>query len=109
MPVASDQDLLALGRQVLASQPFSILLGAELAAFSEGHAEIRIPLRPEHQQQHGFAHGGVVSYAADNALTFAGASQTVCRCEVYVTGPGGEYHCAPAPGTIARLDTGRST
>jgi uncharacterized protein (TIGR00369 family) len=25
-------------------------------------------------QQHGFVHGGVISYAADNALTFAGGS-----------------------------------
>jgi uncharacterized protein (TIGR00369 family) len=26
------------------------------------------------KQQHGFVHGGVVSYAADNALTFAGGA-----------------------------------
>jgi len=25
-------------------------------------------------QQHGFVHGGVISYAADNALTYAGGS-----------------------------------
>jgi uncharacterized protein (TIGR00369 family) len=65
---------LALGRSVLASQPFSTLIGAELVAFAEGHAEIRIPIRDNLKQQHGFVHGGVVSYAADNALTFAGGS-----------------------------------
>lgn len=74
MTVTPDQDLLNLGRQVLAEQPFSVLLGAELLAFSEGRAEIRIPIRPELKQQHGFVHGGVLSYAADNALTFAGGS-----------------------------------
>ncbi len=31
-------------------------------------------MRSDLLQQHGFAHGGVVSYLADNALTFAGGS-----------------------------------
>ena len=65
---------LSFGKSVLASQPFSSLVGAELTAFAEGHAEIRIPIRDDLKQQHGFVHGGVVSYAADNALTFAGGS-----------------------------------
>lgn len=68
------EDLLAWGRKVLAEQPFSRLLNTELVAFGEGRAELRIPIRPELRQQHGFVHGGVVSYAADNALTFAGGS-----------------------------------
>ena len=58
----------------MASQPFSVLLGAELLAFSEGNAELKIPIGPELKQQHGFVHGGVISYAADNALTYAGGS-----------------------------------
>lgn len=69
-----DGDLLALGQRVLASQPFSGLLGAQLLRFGEGGAELRIPIRAELKQQHGFVHGGVISYAADNALTYAGAS-----------------------------------
>jgi uncharacterized protein (TIGR00369 family) len=68
------EDMLAWGRQVLASQPFSVLLGAELIGFSEGSAELKIPIRAELKQQHGFVHGGVISYAADNALTYAGGS-----------------------------------
>jgi len=67
-------DMLTLGRQVLALQPFSVLLGAELTDFSEGSAELKIPIKEELKQQHGFLHGGVISYAADNALTYAGAS-----------------------------------
>ncbi|TKT80219.1 PaaI family thioesterase [Aquamicrobium sp. LC103] len=67
-------DMLEFGRKVLASQPFSVLLGTELVAFAKGGAELALDLRPEHLQQHGFAHGGVVSYLADNALTYAGGS-----------------------------------
>jgi uncharacterized protein (TIGR00369 family) len=68
------EDLLDLGKQALASQPFSLLLGAELLSFSQGRVELKVPIRPELKQQHGFVHGGVISYAADNALTFAGGS-----------------------------------
>ena len=67
-------DMLDLGRKILASQPFSVLLGAELLDLSPGTAEIKVPISPQLGQHHGFVHGGVVSYAADNALTFAGGS-----------------------------------
>ena len=67
-------DMLTLGRQVLALQPFSVLLGAQLTGFSEGSAELKIPIKEELKQQHGFLHGGVISYAADNALTYVGGS-----------------------------------
>jgi len=65
---------LQLGKQALASQPFSVLVGAELTGYSAGWAELTIPIRSELKQQHGFVHGGVISYAADNALTFVGGS-----------------------------------
>ena len=67
-------DIFARGRDVLASQPFSVLLGTELLVLEAGRAELRIPIREELAQQHGFVHGGVLSYAADNALTFAGGT-----------------------------------
>ena len=63
---------LEFARQVLASQPFSELLHAEIVAFGPDLVELRIPVTNQLKQQHGFVHGGVVSYAADNALTFAG-------------------------------------
>lgn len=69
-----DRSLLEFGRHILASQPFSVLLGTRLTAFEPGMAELSLTLKPEHLQQHGFAHGGVVSYLADNALTYAGGS-----------------------------------
>jgi uncharacterized protein (TIGR00369 family) len=58
-------------RTILAQQPLSVLLGAELIAFEPGLAELALPLRAELRQQHGFAHGGAIAYLADNALTFA--------------------------------------
>ena len=70
----SPEVFLAMGRDVLAKQPFSALLGAELAALSPGKVDLQLALKPEHLQQNGFAHGGVVSYLADNALTFAGGT-----------------------------------
>lgn len=65
---------LEAARRVLAAQPFSRLLGAELVACGEGRAELVLSLRETFLQQHGFVHGGVLSYLADNALTFAGGS-----------------------------------
>lgn len=59
-------------QQVFRSQPFSQFLGAELTDASADSAEISLTVLEHHTQQHGFVHGGVVSYLADNALTFAG-------------------------------------
>lgn len=64
--------LFDLGKATLAAQPFSRLVGAELTACSEEGIEIRLKVREELRQQYGFVHGGVLSYLADNALTFAG-------------------------------------
>jgi uncharacterized protein (TIGR00369 family) len=66
--------VLAMGKQILSMQPFSVLLGAELTSLGIGQVELCIPITPQLLQQHGFVHGGVISYAADNALTFAGGS-----------------------------------
>ena len=67
-------DMLAFGREVLDRQPFSALLGAQLDAFEPGSAQLSLPLAPALLQQHGFVHGGVLAYLADNALTYAGGS-----------------------------------
>jgi uncharacterized protein (TIGR00369 family) len=67
-------ELLARAKQALATQPFSVLLGAEIVDYSSGYAELRIPIKDQLKQQHGFLHGGVVAYAADNGLAFAGGS-----------------------------------
>jgi len=94
---------LALGQAVLASQPFSVLLGAELTALRPGHCTLEVPLRKDLQQQHGFAHGGVLSYLADNALTYAGG--TAMRVPV-VTSEFKINYLRPAIGArlVARAD-----
>ncbi|WP_418961135.1 PaaI family thioesterase [Streptomyces tritici] len=65
-------ELTAFAHAVFDAQPFSKFLGAELGDVGPDFAEIRVQVRPELLQQHGFVHGGVLSYLADNALTFAG-------------------------------------
>lgn len=67
-------DPMEIGRQVLAARPFSLLLGTTLESFSYGSVVLRLPIRDTFLQQNGFVHGGVLSYAADSALTFAGGS-----------------------------------
>ena len=72
--LVSQEGMLNMGRAVLAAQPFSVLLGAELVSFSEAAVELHVPVTDKVRQQYGFVHGGVVSYASDNALTYAGGS-----------------------------------
>ncbi len=67
-------DFYEMGLQVLVSQPFSRLLGTELCDLSEGYAELALRIREDLKQSYGYVHGGVVSYLADNCLTFAGAT-----------------------------------
>ncbi|MFJ6462517.1 PaaI family thioesterase [Streptomyces sp. NPDC091387] len=62
---------LEMAQKVLDSQPFSGLVGARITEFGGGAATLEIDGREELQQQNGFLHGGVLAYAADNALTFA--------------------------------------
>lgn len=66
--------LFEVGQEVLRRQPFSVLLGASLEELEPGHIEMSLPVRHELLQQHGFVHGGVIAYLADNALTYAGGS-----------------------------------
>jgi uncharacterized protein (TIGR00369 family) len=65
---------LELARKALDSQPFSRLVGAEVTAFGGGRAVLEIAVRDELRQQNGFLHGGLLAYAADNAITFAAGS-----------------------------------
>ena len=61
-----------LARQIFDSQPFTRHLGASLESVGPDSAEIALAITDELTQQHGFAHGGVISYLADNAMAFAG-------------------------------------
>lgn len=60
-----------LARTVLDAQPFSRLLGAQIAEVGERYVVLEVPVEDRLRQQMGFVHGGVLSYLADNSLTFA--------------------------------------
>lgn len=64
-------DLLELGRHVIASQPFSVLVGTQVTRYGDDAVELLLPITEGLKQQHGFVHGGVLAYLADNALTMA--------------------------------------
>jgi len=65
-------DMEAFARQIFDSQPFSRFIGAQLTACSEDSATFSLTIEEHHKQQHGFVHGGVISYLADSTITFAG-------------------------------------
>ncbi|MGI5471601.1 PaaI family thioesterase [Streptomyces sp. CA-132043] len=86
-------------RQALAAQPFSGLLGARITEFGAGGATLELDIRTELEQQHGFVHGGVLSYAADNALTFAAGA---VLGPAIVTGGFSIQYLRPARGRVLR-------
>ncbi|AYN20788.1 PaaI family thioesterase [Alcaligenes aquatilis] len=65
-------DIKAFALKIFQSQAFSQFIGAELVTCSKDSAELALAVQDHHKQQHGFVHGGAISYLADNAITFAG-------------------------------------
>jgi uncharacterized protein (TIGR00369 family) len=90
-----------LAEKFLAAQPFSILLGARLAAFGDGGATIEVDIRDDLKQQNGYLHGGVLGYAADNAITFAAG--TALGPEV-LTGGFTISYLRPGEGAVLRAE-----
>lgn len=66
--------MIQTAQTVLGAQPFSAMLGTEVLFYERGAIDLRLLITQRVTQQYGFVHGGVVSYMADNALTFAGGS-----------------------------------
>ncbi|MET7453385.1 PaaI family thioesterase [Streptomyces sp. NPDC005574] len=97
----NDTPGLALARATLAAQPFSALLGTRLTAFGDGAATLELDIREELLQQYGYVHGGVLAYAADNALTFAAGSAGGARP---VTAGFTIDYLRPATGTLLRAE-----
>jgi uncharacterized protein (TIGR00369 family) len=90
-----------LAEKVLAAQPFSVLLGARLTSFGAGEATLELDIRDDLRQQNGYLHGGVLGYAADNAITFAAG--TALGPEV-LTGGFTISYLRPAEGTLLRAE-----
>ncbi len=65
-------DFYNLSLKVLKAQPFSMSLGTELTRATPEGVTLSLAVTDHHKQQHGYVHGGVISYLADNSLTFAG-------------------------------------
>ena len=74
MPTAlpeSTADLETRIREKLKRQHFMHLIGADLTRIESGRIEAELALGQQHQQQRGFAHGGLVATMADLAAGFA--------------------------------------
>ena len=73
LPPAPDADaaLTARIRQKLKRQHFMHLIGADLTAIAPGRVEAELTLAQQHQQQRGFAHGGLLATLADLVAGFA--------------------------------------
>ena len=70
-PAETPAQLEARIRERLTRQGFMHLIGADLTRIEPGRVEAALPLGPQHQQQMGYAHGGLVATLADLAAGFA--------------------------------------
>ena len=76
VPAASSltPDLEARIRRKLLGQHFMHLIGADLTKIAPGRVEAELVLGQQHQQQRGFAHGGLIATLADLVAGFAGVT-----------------------------------
>lgn len=64
-------------RQVIRHQPFTRWTGLELVRVEYGEVETRMALRSTDMvQHHGFLHGGLIAFLADNVCAYAAATVT---------------------------------
>jgi len=65
----------ALLREIVKMQPFTRWTGLEILKAEDGEVETRLVLRKDDMtQHHGFLHGGLVGFLADNAAAYAAAT-----------------------------------
>lgn len=62
-------------QDLMQHQPFSALLNVQLTRLEKGYAQLEVPYAKELTQQHGFIHGGVIGYLADNVCGIAAATE----------------------------------
>lgn len=67
-------EAVAFANRIIDAQAFSTLIDARFEDITPGHATLRVPLRDDLKQHHGFAHGGLMAAMADISLTFMGAA-----------------------------------
>ncbi|KUG08400.1 PaaI family thioesterase [Solirubrum puertoriconensis] len=71
---APTDELTARIRRKLERQHFMHLIGADLTTIEPGRVQAELDLGKQHQQQRGFAHGGLVATMADLVAGFAGVT-----------------------------------
>ena len=65
----------AVLREIIKVQPFTRWTGLEILKAEAGEVVTRLELRKEDMtQHHGFLHGGLVGFLADNAAAYAAAT-----------------------------------
>ncbi|MCH8489139.1 MAG: PaaI family thioesterase [Oceanicaulis sp.] len=65
----------ALLREIVKIQPFTRWTGLEILKAENGEVETRMVLRSDEMtQHHGFLHGGLIGFLADNAAAYAAAT-----------------------------------
>ncbi|GAB2947615.1 hypothetical protein GCM10027048_10730 [Hymenobacter coalescens] len=67
----TDDDLTVRIRRKLQRQHFMHLIGADLTTIEPGRVQAELALEQQHQQQRGFAHGGLVATLCDLVAGFA--------------------------------------
>ena len=70
----ADPNFEARIRSSFARQNFMTTLGAHLDRVAPGEIDIKLPIRAELSQQHGFVHAGAVASIADSACGYAASS-----------------------------------
>ena len=74
-PFSNHEEALAFMREVAVGRSgFSSWLGVEPVRCWQGEAELTLGVRHDLTQHHGFVHGAVVGFMADNACAWAAAS-----------------------------------
>lgn len=69
-------------KRVFKTAPFVELVGIELVSFSEGYCETVLDVRPDHLQQTGLVHAGVLATMADH--TAGGTATTIVRPDQFI-------------------------
>ena len=98
---AQNPDFRAVIADKMTRQHFLHLIGLTLTELDAGRVVGHLPLQLKHQQQAGFAHGGLVATVADTvagfaAVTLAAAGEQVVTVELKIT------YLHPGVGTALR-------
>ncbi|MDU8946524.1 PaaI family thioesterase [Ovoidimarina sediminis] len=86
-----------------AAQGLMRTLGAELTDLGQGFCTVRVPIRPETGQQHGFAHAGLTFSVGDSAAGYSALSVMPADVEV-LTSEMKIHLIRPAAGTWLRAE-----